>query len=324
MALGRPSAGDRLRKVRELTEDVRGLEELEDRPPELCLSALASERIHSGYLMTGPPARSQGVARWFARALACETAGVGPCGSCPSCARSSGREEVEIDGSGKKGPLFRHIGDHPDLLWVGRGPDDTRVRIGQIRAAQAGLRLRSDGRRVLVIADASWLNAEAQNALLRLLEEPPTHTTVILQAENPASLLATVRSRCQRIAISAADCGVADEELEALRGELLELIGSGPAAQLDFAEQYRGPRGPAAEGVSALLEAGCDLLHHEATEVRAGSGRNCVPVLDAWQVLRQCRKALAQRNANPQMVAERALRALAEVDGGLSQGADGR
>ena len=42
------------------------------------------------------------------------------------------------------------------------------------------------------------------------------------------------------------------------------------------------------------------------------------------QVLRQCRKALAQRNANPQMVAERALRALAEVEGGLSQGADER
>ena len=114
-------------------------------------------------------------------------------------------EPVEIDGTGKSGRLFRHIGDHPDLFWVDRG-DSTRVRIGQVRAVQAALRLGSHegGWRVVVIADAEWMNQEAQNALLRLLEEPP-------ERELPAAggrpvrpgLLATIRSRCQRVHPSA-------------------------------------------------------------------------------------------------------------------------
>jgi len=280
-------------------------------PPELCLETLRSGRVHSGYLITGPAERSSEIARWFARALVCLSSEGQPCGSCSACRRSSNRDEPELDGSGKKGPLFRHIGDHPELLWVARGPDDTRVRIGQIRAAQSGMRLRSEGRRVLVVADASWLNAEAQNALLRLLEEPPPNTCLLLQAENPASLLATVRSRCQRVAVSAAAADPAGEAQLELQREITSLIGQGPAAQLDFAEAYRGPRARAAEGVSGLLEAGCAWLHSETTERRAVAGESCGDLVDAWRVLRQCRKALAQRNANPQMVAERALRALA-------------
>ena len=76
------------------------------------------------------------------------------------------------------------------------------MRIGQIRAVQQALRLRSHegGRRAAVIADAEWLNQEAQNALLRLLEEPPPQTALLLVAATASGLLATVRSRCQRVA----------------------------------------------------------------------------------------------------------------------------
>src|SRR6185503_13422081 len=59
------------------------------------------------------------------------------------------------------------------------------------------------GRRVAVVADAEWLNQEAQNALLRLLEEPPPRTTLVLVTATPAGLLATVRSRCQKVALAA-------------------------------------------------------------------------------------------------------------------------
>jgi len=170
-------------------------------PQALLRRSLESGRLHSAYLLSGPPPEPRQAALGFARGVVCSGPSPRPCESCPSCHRSSPREILTLDGAGKKGPLLRHIGDHPDLLWVERGADDTRVRIGQIRALQSALRLRvaEGGRRVGVIADAEWLNQEAQNALLRLLEEPPPATLIVLVARSAAGLLATVRSRCQRV-----------------------------------------------------------------------------------------------------------------------------
>ena len=150
-------------------------------PATLLENSLASGRIHSAYLITGAGEQPRATALWFARAIACtdRAAARGPCEACASCRRSGAEvEEVAIDGSGKSGPLYRHVGEHADLYWVERGASDTRVRIGQVRALQNALRLGSNegGARAAVVADAEWLNAEAQNALLRLLEEPPEAT----------------------------------------------------------------------------------------------------------------------------------------------------
>jgi hypothetical protein len=240
------------------------------------------------------------------------------------CRRSqAGEEEIEIDGTGKSGPLLRHIGDHPDLFWIERGARDTRVRIGQIRALQSALRLRSsEGRaRAAVIADAEWLNLEAQNALLRLLEEPPPRTTLILVSASPAGLLATVRSRCQRypfpqpppLDVRSED---APEELRALVARLDEIARQGMPELLDWAEEYRGPRAEAAAGVATLLQSAAAWLHADVRR-RALAGTTGDRALDArlaaFGTLQSCRKALVQRNANPQMVAERALFALREA-----------
>src|SRR6266850_2868142 len=170
--------------------------------PVLFERALASGRLHSAYLISGPREAARDAALAFARASVCARGTV--CGECDGCRRSGPREEIAIDGTGHSGPLFRRIGDHPDLFWVERGGEDTRVRIGQIRALQHALRLSAGegGRRVAVIADAEWLNQEAQNALLRLLEEPPPRTTLVLITASPAGLLATVRSRCQKVALA--------------------------------------------------------------------------------------------------------------------------
>src|SRR5262245_29375613 len=131
-------------------------------PRESLARSLASGRIHSAYLFTGPGEAPRETAAWFARALACSGApgAPRPCEACPACRRSGPRDAVPLDGTGKTGPLYRHVGDHPDLFWVERGRDDTRVRIGQIRALQQALHLRAveGGRRAVVIADAEWLN----------------------------------------------------------------------------------------------------------------------------------------------------------------------
>src|SRR5262249_29289492 len=215
--------------------------------PALFERALASGRLHSAYLISGPRDAAREAAAAFARASVCARAAI--CEKCDGCRRSAPREEIAIDGTGHSGPLFRHIGDHPDLFWVERGSEDTRVRIGQIRALQHALRLSAGegGRRVAVIADAEWLNQEAQNALLRLLGEPPPRTALVLVTASPAGLLATVRSRCQRVALPPDPSDpLAAPEAAAWLERLDALPRMGVPELLDWAEEFRGQRGPAA------------------------------------------------------------------------------
>jgi DNA polymerase III delta prime subunit len=285
-------------------------------PRALLARSLASGRLHSAYLVSGPGPEPRRAAEAFVRGMVCRGPEPRPCEGCPECRRSSPREPIAIDGSGKAGPLLRHVGDHPDLLWVERGADDTRVRIGQIRALQHALRLRGEGdaRRAGVVADAEWLNVEAQNALLRLLEEPPPRTSLVLVAATPAGLLATVRSRCQRVAFpSAVVDPLADPERLELVGRLDGLAAASLPELLDWAEEFRGARGPAAEAVQGLIETSAAWLRRRVREGAALGAVDLRPVLDADRALRDCRRALDQRNANPQMVAERALLALREV-----------
>jgi len=291
-----------------------------DGPREVLARSVACDRIHSAYLFAGPGEAPREAALWFARALACLSQDAArPCEACAGCRRSHPGEPVPLDGSGKDGPLYRHVGDHPDLFWVERGRDDTRVRIAQIRALQHALHLRSaeGGRRAAVIADAEWLNLEAQNALLRTLEEPPQRTHFVLVTASPAGLAATVRSRCQRVAFPAErppapDAPEAPEAARALAARLARLPRQSLPELLDWAEEFRGARAVAAGGVLELLGVASAWLHARVCGEASGAD-GAAPRLEAWRTLQACRKALVQRNANPQLVAERALLALREA-----------
>jgi DNA polymerase-3 subunit delta' len=282
-------------------------------PPGL-RESLISGRVHSAYLLSGPGDAPRNTALSFARALACEgAASEAPCGSCSACRRSEPGEPIALDGAGKKGPPMRHVGDHPDLLWIERGASDTRVRIGQVRAVQAAMRLRgTEGSyRVAVIADAEWLNQEAQNALLRLLEEPPPRTSLVLVTQSAAGLLATVRSRCQRVAFPATTGDALEGEEAAEIIDYLNRIATASIPQLlDWAESFRGPRAIAAAGTNELLSVASAWLHREICQAAEAGRTDLEGPLHAFETVQRCRKGLAQRNANPQMVAERALLAL--------------
>ena len=329
-------------------------------PAHLLQRAIESGRIHSGYLLSGDALAARALAERFARALVC-SGEVGPglaaCGACRDCARTAcadaddaspppatrsataataANAPIEIDGTGKRGPLYRHIGDHPDLLWIDRGAGGTRVRIGQVRALQKALSLGSSegGRRVAIVADAEWLNAGAQNALLRLLEEPPDRTTLVLVAASAAALLATIRSRCQRVVLPVAlRIPLRGDDAEASVRELCERLDTlpqlGVAGVLEWAEDFRGERARAAEQVQELLATGSEWLRERTVDAACSpaSDRSADPRrgLAAFRTLQACRKDLAQRNANPQMVAERALLALrgAGLDGPSRSGPAG-
>ena len=254
-----------------------------DDPRVLLERSLESDRLHSAYLISGSGSEPREAALAFVRGLAgmtrpalafvrgmvCRGGPRHPCEACAECRRSNEREEIVLDGTGRNGPLLRHVGDHPDLLWVERGANDTRVRIGQIRALQHALRLRGEGggRRAGVIADAEWLNVEAQNALLRLLEEPPPRTTLVLVAATSAGLLATVRSRCQRVAFRVA--GVSPLE-DPERGELVAKL-EGLATDLCHATEQQDSGGAEHDQKTAQRPRGAPLLRHRADQ--RGSGQ---------------------------------------------------
>jgi DNA polymerase-3 subunit delta' len=92
-------------------------------------------------------------------------------------------------------------GNFPDYFWISQG-DKASIGIEAVRTVISELALRpySDkGVRVVVFENAHLLTLEAQNALLKLLEEPPVGTLVLLLAVHLESLLVTVRSRCRTI-----------------------------------------------------------------------------------------------------------------------------
>lgn len=91
--------------------------------------------------------------------------------------------------------------DHPYVQIV--SPATSSISVEQIRELQTFMSLKVPGsssvRRVCILEQADTLTIEAQNALLKMLEEPPQDTVIMLLAENPHSLLATIRSRTQTI-----------------------------------------------------------------------------------------------------------------------------
>ena len=110
-------------------------------------------------------------------------------------------DQLEIDACGIC-PVCRRIGRgvHADVMMIVPG-DTGAIKIDQIREAteRAAYRPFEGRRRVVIIDDADALVIEAQNALLKTLEEPPSASVFVLVSARPDMLVPTVRSRCQRL-----------------------------------------------------------------------------------------------------------------------------
>jgi len=122
------------------------------------------------------------VAVALAQLVNCQSpAGDDACGECQQCRR-----------------IARRV--HADVLFIEPGETGS-IKIAQIRDAvdRAAYRPFEGRRRVVVIDDADRMMAEAQDALLKTLEEPPNATTFVLVTASPEMLLPTIRSRCQRL-----------------------------------------------------------------------------------------------------------------------------
>lgn len=106
-------------------------------------------------------------------------------------------------------PVFRRVssGGHSDLLVIEREFDEKKGRfknditIDAVRRAHPFVRKTAaeEGWRVIVIDGAEYLNRSSQNALLKILEEPPKKTVLILTTSQPGAFLPTIRSRCRMV-----------------------------------------------------------------------------------------------------------------------------
>lgn len=152
-----------------------------DRQIEHLRNAMRNGRLAHAYLFLGKEGIGKKVvALNLAKALNCLRGDEEPCDECRPCLK------------------VNHL-HHPDVLLV--EPHGQWIRIDQIRDLQRELSHRpyEGKRRVCILTDADRMRQEAANALLRILEEPPLHTVLILLAANGDFILPTITSRCQRI-----------------------------------------------------------------------------------------------------------------------------
>lgn len=160
------------------------------------------------------------LATWIAQLVLCTSADTKPCGVCIACKQTA-------------------EGIHPDLTLVQPIEESKQIRIEQVRDLTTELTLTSHhgGYKVGILTPADTLNRFAANALLKTLEEPTPRTVLILVAEQPSRLPATIMSRCQRIRIRAPARNQSIEWLRRMKGEetstndwnaVLDVIGEAP------------------------------------------------------------------------------------------------
>jgi DNA polymerase III subunit delta' len=114
------------------------------------------------------------------------------------------------------------IQTHPDVLIVPPDPPQLLIKLGQVRQVIhcAYYRPPSEARRAFTIFTAGVFMKEAANSLLKLLEEPPGHTSLILLTENPQELLPTIRSRAVMHRLGALPAAELEALIAARRPEL--------------------------------------------------------------------------------------------------------
>jgi DNA polymerase-3 subunit delta' len=168
----------------------------QDAARDVLARALGSGRLPHGWLLSGPAGIGKATLAYrFARALL--------------AGRSAHRPTLAV---APEHPVFRQVaqGAHPDLTVIEpeRDPKTGRLKaeipVAAVRAASAALHSTAamGGWRVVLIDGAERLNRNAANALLKSLEEPPAEAAIILLSPRPAQVVATLRSRCAKLALA--------------------------------------------------------------------------------------------------------------------------
>ncbi len=249
--------------------------------------SIQSGHISHFYLLSGPEGSGKHtLARLLAAAILCrETAK--PCLRCKAC-----RKVLE--------------GNHPDFITVD-DPEKKNVPVDLIRQARADMFIQPNesDRKIFLFPRAQDMRTEAQNALLKVLEEPPEYGVFILLTDNPEKLLPTVRSRCTELALRPLDEGTLTR---ALRQKYPQATAQDLSAAMARSGGFLGQ-------AEKLLAEGAALPQNTADFAAAFGGRDAlaltrlltpmekwkrdqlIPALESWTQL--LGEALAYRNGLP-------------------------
>lgn len=167
------------------------------------IEALENGRSVHAYIVEGPDGSGkEDFALYLASALVC-TGEVKPCGHCSNCKMIEG-------------------GGHPDIMVVEPPKDRKTISVDEVRRLRRDTTvLPNEGeRKVYIIKKGELLTDQVQNAMLKMIEEPPSFVTFFILTSKREALLATIRSRCQTIQLNA----VSDRDIfEHLRSEYPKL-----------------------------------------------------------------------------------------------------
>ncbi|HTZ11797.1 MAG TPA: DNA polymerase III subunit delta' [Candidatus Margulisiibacteriota bacterium] len=158
-----------------LLQDIKG----QDSAINILKHYMAQERLMGGYLFSG----SEGVGKKLAalalaKAVNCTVDQYNGCDNCPSCRK--------IDGN-----------QHPDVHLI--DCSDSDIKIENVRQLQKEINLKAyeAKKKIFIVDNAHNFTAEAGNAILKALEEPPQDTLIILISDKPTRLFKTIISRCR-------------------------------------------------------------------------------------------------------------------------------
>ncbi len=143
-------------------------------------SVIEKDQVSHAYIISGERyAGKEFIANVFAMALLCEEEGVEPCNECHSCKQALGRNNPDII-------YLTH--EKPNVISV----DDIREQV----SGTISVKPYAAKRKIYIISEAEKMNNNAQNALLKTLEEPPEYAVIIILTTNVDALLPTILSRC--------------------------------------------------------------------------------------------------------------------------------
>ena len=143
-------------------------------------NAIRTDKVSHAYIIQGElGAGKEFIARVFAKTIQCERSKEEPCEECRSCKQMDNK-------------------NHPDVIWVSHekpnsiGVEDIRAQVNN----EMGIKPYYGPKKIYIINDSEKMTVQAQNALLKTLEEPPAYGVIILLTTNVDALLPTILSRC--------------------------------------------------------------------------------------------------------------------------------
>lgn len=158
-------------------KDIIGQEQIKDH----LTHAIEQGKISHAYVINGERfSGKEFIANVFAMALQCEHPdGVEPCQQCHSCKQAL---------SGNQPDIIRVTHEKPNTI----GVDDIRTQLN----TDIAIKPYSSPRKIYIIQEGEKMTAQAQNALLKTLEEPPAYAVILILTTNVDALLPTILSRC--------------------------------------------------------------------------------------------------------------------------------